>query len=322
MMDEQILRVLRGEATEIEVRQLDRWRADAPGNERTFQDAKAIWALTARTPDHRGASADAARMREEGEDRRRRNHQRASRRAILRSPWVGYGVAAAAVVALTFLGLDRSVEPSGVGLLAPVGSMARGGDVGTLALSDGSTVRLGRASRVDFPSRADRRAVVLEGKAFFAVASDPTPFVVSTDVGEVTVHGTRFEVNSLSDTMRVVVVEGRVEVENTLGSVLVTRGQVVRVTPTSAPQVVDHPDVWSLLDWPGGLLVYQGTPLDEVASELSRHFGRSFDVDPSVEHRRVTAWFEDESLEEVVDAVCMVVDARCEVSAEGVVIAR
>ena len=35
--------------------------------------------------------------------------------------------------------------------------------------------------------------VVVEGKAFFAVAAAPTPFVVSTGMGEVTVHGTRFE---------------------------------------------------------------------------------------------------------------------------------
>jgi len=163
---------------------------------------------------------------------------------------------------------------------------------------------------------------VLEGKAFFAVASDPVPFVVSTDLGEVTVHGTRFEVNTLADTMRVIVVEGRVQVENSMGSVRVTRGQVVKVTPTSAPQLVDHPDVWSLLDWPGGLLVFQSTPLNEVASELARHFGRSFDVDTALRDRRVTAWFEDETIDEVVDAVCMVVDARCQIADDGVSIAR
>ena len=39
----------------------------------------------------------------------------------------------------------------------------------------------------------DRREVVLEGRAFFAVATDPVPFVVRTRLGQMTVRGTRFE---------------------------------------------------------------------------------------------------------------------------------
>jgi hypothetical protein len=46
---------------------------------------------------------------------------------------------------------------------------------------------------------------------------------------------------------------------------------------------------------------------------MGRHFDRSVQVDPSIEDRRVTAWFEDEPAEEVVAAVCLVVGARCEV---------
>jgi ferric-dicitrate binding protein FerR (iron transport regulator) len=82
--------------------------------------------------------------------------------------------------------------------------------------------------------------------------------------------------------------------------------------------VVDREDVWTLLEWPAGLLLFQATPLREVAGEIGRHFGRPVEVDSTVARRRVTAWFEDESLDEVVSAVCLVAGVKCEVRAARV----
>ncbi|NJD20012.1 MAG: DUF4974 domain-containing protein [Gemmatimonadetes bacterium] len=104
-----------------------------------------------------------------------------------------------------------------------------------------------------------------------------------------------------------------VRVDGDHGGADIVAGQVAYLSTGSAPHVVDRGDVWSLLQWEAGLLVFQGTPLAEVAQELGRHFGRSVRVDASIEDRRVTAWFEDEPPEEVVAAVCLVVGARCEV---------
>jgi ferric-dicitrate binding protein FerR (iron transport regulator) len=81
--------------------------------------------------------------------------------------------------------------------------------------------------------------------------------------------------------------------------------------------------VWPLLDWPGGLLVFQDTPFEQALAEIGRHFGREIEIgDEEVGKRRVTAWFEDEPLEEVISVVCLAVGARCRITDGGVVARR
>jgi transmembrane sensor len=196
--------------------------------------------------------------------------------------------------------------------LTSLSSSFMAGSVVTMVLSDGSVVRFRPGTQVQFPPSADRH-VVLSGTAFFAVASGERPFVVETDGGEVTVHGTRFEVRSEGTETRVVVVEGVVGLSGAAGSAEVSAGQVAYVTKGSAPRVLDRDDPWSLLEWEGGLLLFQETPLAEVADELGRHFGRRVRLDQAVAERRITAWFGDEPWEEVVSALCLVAGARCEV---------
>lgn len=86
-----------------------------------------------------------------------------------------------------------------------------------------------------------------------------------------------------------------------------------------APVAEEAPDLWSLLDWPDGILVFQETPLVEVAAEVSRHFQQPLRVaDPELGSRRITAWFQWESFTDVSDAICAVVGAPCQETELGV----
>jgi transmembrane sensor len=204
-----------------------------------------------------------------------------------------------------------------------VESSSSAGDITTLGLSDGSVIRTMPETRVEFPSGEDRREVILEGKAFFAVAADPIPFVVRTRIGHVTVRGTRFEVLTRGDELRLVVVDGLVRLESEWGAAEVGAGQVAHLSPGSSPRVVDHGDIWSVLEWTDGLLIYESTPLSTVAAELGRHFGQEMTItDVGLGQIRITAWFEDEPMEEVVSAVCMVASVPCQVTETGVRIGR
>ena len=176
---------------------------------------------------------------------------------------------------------------------------------------------------MEFPARVDRREVVLDGRAFFAVTADPVPFLVRTRFGDVTVHGTRFEAATTEDGLRVVVVEGAVRLEADEGSRDVGPGQVAYLRPGSPPQLVDHRDPWSTLEWEGGLLIYEATPLSMVVAEMGRHFGRRVLLtDETLGELRITAWFEDETIEEVASAICVVAGVPCEVSDDQVAIGR
>jgi len=324
-MDELIVKRLRGEATDIEVRQLDHWRAESSENEEKYGAFISLWNRTGEPEAPAVGPAPALEeIVSEGDARRARGQSRAARRAVLRSPWAGYGLAAAAVAILIFLTLPSDAErDSSTHGIFSVESSSSPGDITTLGLSDGSVVRMMPETRVEFPSTVDRREVVLEGRAFFAVAADPIPFVVRTHMGEVTVHGTRFEILTNGDELRLVVVEGTVRLDGESGFAEVGPGQVAYLGLGSSPRVLDHSDVWSLLEWTDGLLIYESTPLSTVAEELSRYFGRTVTiVDQTLGQLRITAWFEDESIEEVISALCLVAGAACEVSEAEATIGR
>jgi transmembrane sensor len=186
------------------------------------------------------------------------------------------------------------------------------GQTATVPLADGSVVRLAPNSTIRLRG-ASQRSVDLDGTAFFAVATDSTqPFVVRTSSGTAEVLGTRFEIKADADSLRLVVVEGRVRLAGSGEEVEVGKGSVSHIVDGAAPTAPTGVDVWDLLDWPEGLLVFQATPFAQVAEEVGTHFDIPFVVEDSVlAGRSVTAWFGDESLQDVVSTVCRVVGAQC-----------
>lgn len=315
-MDELILRHLNGEATDVEQHRLEKWRAASAENEARYREARAVWQGlgSVRTP-RGGARPDARAIMAEAERRRTRSRARRSARAFLRSPWVGYGTAVAAGLALAFFGLRswQAREVGSGGALATVESTVGPGRVVAMTLSDGTFLRAAQGTSLEFPAEAGQREVVLEGTAFFAVAPGSEPFVVRTAAGELRVVGTRFEVRAARGELRVVVVEGTVALSGPGGEADLGAGQVATVRSGGPPEVTTVEDVWALLDWPSGLLAFQRTPLGDVAGQLEHHFGVDLRIEDSiVASRRVTGSFRDDSLDEVVGAVCAVTGIRCE----------
>ncbi len=308
-MEELIVRVLSGEATELEVRRLEVWRAESPEHERTYTHMQRVWQVTGAPPAERPVPPPplVAHVVAEAERRRSKVVSLAGWRAQRPRRWQLIAVAAAAVV-LLILGLPRMQRQ-------PTASFATGaGEHRTVTLADGSIVRLGPESVLDVRG-ASPRSTRLEGRAFFAVATDSArPFTVETPVGETQVLGTRFEIASHADSLRLVVVDGRVALTASGTRVDVSQGEVSRVTAGSTPSEPVAADIWLLLDWPNGLLIFQATPLADVLEQIERHFGVPFTIgDGDLAGRTVTAWFEDESLSDVVGTVCAVVGAQCEV---------
>jgi transmembrane sensor len=323
-MDELMVKVFKGEATDFEVRQLDRWRRSSPEHEAEFQELRRLWARTSELGDAPTLPPPPplSALLESGEAMRRWESGRARLRNLIRSPFLGVPLAATAVIVMLFLTGWPGERPGGESTaLSAVETFIGSGDVTTLKLSDGSVVRLASGSRIEFPPSSDGRSAVVEGKAFFAVASREDPFVIQTDLGAVRVRGTRFEVDVDRARLRVIVLEGLVDVEGRGGTLRVGAGQISYLSSDGVPVAEEGRDLRTLLDWPGGLLVFQETPFRDVAREVGDHFGVEFDLpEGEVSDRRVTAWFGDEPLEEVVSGLCMVVGARCRMERGRVVV--
>ena len=245
-MDDLIFRRLSGRATDLEVRTVERWLAESEDHARRYREIEALWAVS-ELPDE-GAPPSLDEITGQAGERRRKERAKAGRKAALRSPWIGYGLAAAAIVALLIVRSDAGDVPR----LTPVESTASSGDVTTMGLSDGSVVRVAGSTTVEFPPSRNRRELVLDGRAFFAVTEAEVPFVVRTALGEVTVLGTRFEVAVDDEELRLIVVEGVVTATGAGTSVRVGAGQMAQLTPESGARLIEGVDVWEMLDWEGG----------------------------------------------------------------------
>lgn len=313
-MDDLILRHLNGEATDVEQHRLEKWRSASEANEVRYRELETLWEGLGRVSAPRTARRpDAVAWMAEAERRRDRARARRTRRNLLRSPWMVYGTAAAATVLLAFLGVRAFRTDSATTALTTVESSVGPGRVVAMTLSDGTFLRAAEGASLEFPAEAGRREVVLHGRAFFAVARGERPFVVRTGEAELTVVGTRFEVSAGGGALRVVVVEGTVEVAGAGGTADVGAGQVATVALGGAPRVMTVADVWALLDWPSGLLAFQRTSLGDVAGQLQHQFGVDVHIaDTVLAARRVTGSFHDVSLDQVVEAVCAVTGIQCE----------
>ena len=319
-----IIRVLSGKAEPIEERSLANWRSESSQNEQHFREVSAIWDWTGTTAPANDVESpppppSLETIVSQGDALGRQDVRLRFARGLGRKeirPW-----AAAAVIATVSLGVW-------IGRLGPAAEevmgteyAAGGTEAATVALADGSFVRLAPGSRVRFAEGGEFREAWLTGRGFFAVQSDAEqPFLVHTDLGETRVLGTRFEMASENGELKVLVVEGRVSVTATSGRAAEgSSGQVARLGANGDFSVETVENVYELLDWPGGVLLFQSTPLPQVAEEVSAHFGVTVGLgDPALTARTVTAWFGDESLDEVVESICLLVQAECEIGADGV----
>lgn len=155
------------------------------------------------------------------------------------------------------------------------------GHVRDLALADGSRVTLAAASRIEVQlgSRI-RRIHLLEGEAIFTVAKDPTrPFAVAARGYRAVAVGTRFSVRRDPDSVRVVVTEGTVRLEDMAGaasvSALLPAGSLALARSDGVlVRNLALEDARHLLDWQRGWLVFRDTPLSEAVAEFNRYNAR------------------------------------------------
>jgi transmembrane sensor len=177
------------------------------------------------------------------------------------------------------------------------------GEQRSIVLEDGSTVELNSSSgiRVRYTQRA-RHIDLLYGQALFEVAKDVgRPFVVQTDKTRVRAIGTQFDVYRKQSGGTVVsVIEGRVAIEAALtpaierartgevqtkpasatheAEVLLAAGEQLIVKPKSVEKP-PHADIASATAWTSRQLIFDGTPLTEVAEEFNRYSTRRLVID-------------------------------------------
>jgi transmembrane sensor len=222
----------------------------------------------------------------------------------LRAPrWAAVAVSVVAVVAVAWLVFSLDALPF---LHRPTAVATQLAEVREMTLPDGTRIVLGAQSRIEFVVTGRmRRATVVAGDAFFAVAHDPSrPFIVSTGEYTVRVVGTQFEIRRRPGTVRVAVSEGRVavkRVDTDDASVLLSGAAWTAGESGIEIRPVDALDVGA---WRSGRFVYDNAPLRDIVADANRYTRTHIVVvDPQLETLRLTTSFRTSQIEGMVETL-------------------
>jgi transmembrane sensor len=195
----------------------------------------------------------------------------------------GYAIAATLVAAiglaliLSAFSLNRPVDRgSSQPLLVLATAM---GEIRTVSLADGSRMTLDTNSAVTVEIGQKTRDLTLrKGRARFSVRPDARPFRVKAGQELITARGTVFDVSVVGNVVRVAMLKGSAAVApgNAKASADSYPAQELRAgeefsigVPDIRPQPVAAEPGQAA--WPSGMLVFENTPLREVALQANRY---------------------------------------------------
>jgi transmembrane sensor len=231
----------------------------------------------------------------------------------------GFRIAAGVVLVLGAVAVWRAVSGPGPVPAAALALATRVGQVDSVRLPDGTGVILGPGSRLRLAAGYGEtgRVAELSGEAVFDVRHDAgLPFTVRAGNATIRDLGTRFAVRSDDGE--------NVHVAVTAGSVLLneaaaaeSKGVVLRAgdrgaldaagTIRTEPGAVTDAD----LAWTRGGIVFEDATLQHVMADLKRWYGVDLRVsDPSLADRHITATFEGEPIDRVLNAIGLALGAR------------
>ncbi len=151
----------------------------------------------------------------------------------------------------------------------------RGSRVIQMRLSDGSRVWLNAGSSVTYPVRfsGKERRVSVAGEAYFEVTHNRTmPFVVSRNSTDITVLGTRFNVNAYDDedNIKVTLLEGSVRVDIPGANRLLMPGQQARIGEKM--EVINSADIEEVMAWKNGLFKFENADIRTIMRKVARWY--------------------------------------------------
>lgn len=182
------------------------------------------------------------------------------------------------------------------------------------ALEDGSKVMMEQGALMELSADfgEKERRVAFSGKAVFDIAQQAeNPFVIVLGKTEIKVLGTRFTVDYQPENndLTVHVSNGRIMVINPAKgeSVILSGGMLLKQDEPQQPfEVAAH-----VKDIAKRALVFRDVPLQEVLQTLKAVYGITVSVaDTALLRKEVTANFEDEPIENIMETIAFMTDTR------------
>ncbi|MEI7490653.1 MAG: FecR domain-containing protein [Bacteroidota bacterium] len=325
--EELIAKYFSGEANADEISALSSWVETDPEHKRVFMESKYSWMASEEIRVAEAANIDLewekfqkragmVKDHDEFEDRFARDdrdieltispsHHLTISRFLMRA------AAVLLILALPSFLLFRYLSKPVIKELA-----ANTGRIEAL-LPDGSTVMLNTGATIKYPEtfKGKKRAVNLEGEAYFDVAHNALkPFIISTDGIRVEVKGTSFYINthSLNGDFELVLTTGKVELyfENQSGQARVLNpGE--RAVIRGGQIIINANRDANYMAWKTRRIAFSNELLTSVAATLSKVYQADIRLtDPALAQCRLTATFDNQSLESVLNVIKATLDVN------------
>lgn len=171
-------------------------------------------------------------------------------------------------------------------------------------LPDGSKVALAPDASLTYLSNfEEERNITLDGLAFFEVERDEShPFVVETNVGEVEVLGTAFNVRNEDDHTEVSVEHGLVALRNNGEEIKLGKDEFASTTNdgVSSRSTVDV----NFMSWKTGVFEFDATPLPEVVDLLNDYYETDIVLESQAAREiELTATFDKFTFDQVLTVI-------------------
>ncbi len=166
-------------------------------------------------------------------------------------------------------------------LIVPNGKRA------SMVFADGSRITVRPGTHVVFPAMfaKSKREIYVQGEAFLEVSKNKKrPFIVRTDLMNVQVLGTSFDVCAYPDQklQSVVLVTGSVKVRSGENDeTKIVPNQRYSFDKKNQIQSVEEVDVFPYISWKDGILSFNSENLCSVLDKLSSYYGVKFDYERS-----------------------------------------
>lgn len=183
----------------------------------------------------------------------------------------------------------------------------------SISLPDGSLVTLNHYSSLSYPERfrSGSREVELNGEAYFEVNKDKKhPFIVKTEIIDVQVLGTHFNVDAYLNNpdVRTTLLTGSVAVSNKNKSVhIILKPNEVAIYNKEEKKLTHQTldNAKDEISWRYGEFIFDNWQLQDIARELSNSFGTTVHIaDTALRNYRITARFRNgEDLETILSVL-------------------
>lgn len=180
-------------------------------------------------------------------------------------------------------------------------------------LSDGSKVWLNAGSKMKFPVAfvGKKRNIELEGEAYFEVAKNKNkPFIVRSEKAKVKVLGTSFNFKSYKEEelVEVVLKEGKVLFESAYDKKkteqILVPGNRLALNKNNGDLTLQKTEVNKYIAWHENKLVFDESPINEVAEKLERWYGIDVEIiGNGFGSFKLTTTFENEPIQQVLELI-------------------